>query len=313
MRVFAFSFFIILSFSGFSQNKYSKEISLLSDNDLYTSVYRDRYYTNGLFLTYRTVSEKEQNNVIKKIHKFQLGHMIYTPIKATLEFAAAHDRPFAGYFYGEYGISRFYKSENILSTDLQVGMIGPNANAKGLQNFMHSIYNYPESKGWKYQIHNAFAMNLNIKYLKYFSKISTSNFDISSYNLLKIGTVFTNASSGIYSRIGFKKLQNLSNSVAFNSNLNKTGGDFSESFLFFKPLLNYTLYDATIQGSFFNDSSPVTFDLKPFHFSLELGYRYYRNRFLYGYTYYFHTKKLKSSRVTKNNTYGSVYIGYYFN
>lgn len=314
MRFFYLLLFFSLSFYSFSQNSFSKEFSLLTDNDLYTSTYRDRYYTNGLFLNYRTLSKVKNEKIAKKIHTFQIGHMMFTPIKATLPFASTHDRPFAGYFYAEYGQSRYYNSQNVLITNLQVGVIGPNAKGKSLQNFIHQIYNYPEATGWKHQIKNALALNLNTTYIKHFSKASSSHFDFNSYNELKFGTVFTSLSTGIYSRIGIKKLQPLHNSVAFNSNLNDTSNtSYSESFFYIKPMLNYTLYDATIQGSFLNKTSPVTFEVKQIVFSLELGFKYYYRRFLYGYTFHYHTKKLKSSRASKSNTYGGIYLGYYFN
>lgn len=285
----------------------------MSDNDLYTSLYRDGYYTNGLFLTYRTVSNSDTKNLAKKIYSYQVGHMMYTSAKATIESANLHDRPFAGYFFGEFGISRFYNSNSIIITNLQIGVLGPNAKGQELQNFMHSIYNYPEAKGWKHQIHNAFALNLNSKFIKYLPKLSSSSIDISSYNSLKIGTIFTDISTGLYTRIGFKKLQELSNSVAFNSNLNTIGQNFSESFVFVKPMLNYIFYDATIQGSFLNETSPVTYKVNPITFSLELGYLYSHKRISFGYTFIFHTKKLKSVKVPNSNTYGSIYFGYYFN
>jgi len=313
MRIIAFLFFSCVSFFCVAQNTYSKEISLISDNDLYTSVYRDRYYTNGLFLTYRVVKNETTNNLPKKIYKFQTGHMMFTAVKSTLPFASTHDRPFAGYLYGGFGISRFYPSNNILITDYEIGIIGPDAKGEELQTFMHDVYNYPKPLGWKHQIQNAFAINFNARYLHYFAKISSNTLDFSSFNTLKAGTVFTSISSGVYSRFGLKTLQPFSNSVAFHSNLNTSFQSNSESFIFVKPMLNYTLYDATVEGSFLNKTSAVTFDVMPFHFSLELGYRYYRKRFLYGYTYSYHTKKLKSLKASKSNSYGSIYIGYYFN
>ena len=79
-------------------------------------------------------------------------------------------------------------------------------------------------------------------------------------------------------------------SVAFHSNLNKGTYGSIESFVFIKPTLTFANYDATIQGSFLNTNSPVTYEIKPVYFSLELGYRYYKRRFLYGYTYHFQTK-----------------------
>ena len=103
MRLIIFFCFFCLSFFCVSQNSHSKELSLLSDNDLYTSLYRDGYYTNGLFLTYRTVSNSDTKNLAKKIYSYQVGHMMYTSAKATIESANLHDRPFAGYFFGEFG------------------------------------------------------------------------------------------------------------------------------------------------------------------------------------------------------------------
>ena len=313
MRFFVFFSFISITFLSTAQNNYSKEISLISENDLYTSIIRDGYYTNGLFLTYRPIKNDITIDLPKKIYKFQLGQLMFTPSRSTLITASSQDRPFAGYLYANFGISRFYKSNNIFTTDLEVGAIGPNGMGEELQTFIHTIYNFPKPLGWKYQIKNAFAINFNASYLHYFSKISSNIVDISSYNSLKVGTIFTNFSTGFYSRIGFNNLQSFFNSVAFNSNLNTTSVSQKESFVFVKPMLNYIIYDATIQGSFLNKSSPVTFDVMPFYFSLELGYRYYRKRFLYGYTYTYHTKKLKSLRASKTNSYGSIYIGYYFN
>ena len=184
---------------------------------------------------------------------------MFTASKSTLQFASLNDRPFAGYLYGGIGISRFYKSNNLFSTDIEMGVIGPNAKGEELQNFMHNIYNYPELLGWKHQIQNAFALNFTASYLYYFPKMSSNTLDISSFNLLKAGTVFTSLSSGIYARIGVKNLQPFSNSVAFNSNLNTNSSAKSESFVFIKPMLNYTLYDATIEGSFSKYKQPSYF------------------------------------------------------
>lgn len=313
MRILILVAFLSVSFLSFSQYNFSKEISLLSDNDLYTSVYRDRYYTNGLFFTYRNVTDAKNKSIAKRIHEYQIGHMMYTPIKATLPFANLHDRPFAAYFYGSYGFTNFYKSQNLFQINVEIGAIGPNAKGQELQDFMHSIYNYPKAEGWKHQIHNAFALNLNMSYLHNFKKISSSAFDVSSYSSFKIGTIFTNLTTGIYSRIGIKELQKISNSVAFHSNLNTNSKSYKESFIYIKPTITYAVYDATIQGSFLSTNSPVTYELKPFYFTLELGYKFYKKRFTYGYSYFYHTKKLKSIRATKTNTYGSVYVGYYFN
>ncbi|NVK53658.1 MAG: lipid A deacylase LpxR family protein [Flavobacteriaceae bacterium] len=287
----------------------------MNDNDLYTSVYRDRYYTNGLFLNIRMLSKNNSNNTkTKKIHSLSLGHMMYTPKKTTIAIASLHDRPFAGYLFTRYKQDRYYKNQHIFTFDVEVGIIGEAARAKELQDFIHSIYDYPKVEGWKHQIKNAFGLNASASFLNYFSKISNSTLDISSLSSLKAGTIFTGISTGFYSRFGLKKLQHFSNSIAFNAALSNSEAKKSESFFFLKPMLHYTLYDATIQGSFLNTGSTVTYELAPIYFSFELGYMYTSGkRFNYGYTYHFHTKKLKSTNVTNTNSYGSIFIGYNFN
>lgn len=315
MRLASFLILFFIPFFCVSQNSFSKEFSLLSDNDLYTSLYRDRYYTNGLFLNFKTVSENSiTKKKIKKTHKFSIGHMLFTPKRASISITSLQDRPFAGYLFAGYAQHIFFNNQNILIINSQIGFIGEKAKGEEVQNFIHSIYNYPKVSGWKHQIKNAFALNLNISFLKYFSKISNTILDFSSFNELKIGTIFTSISTGFYSRFGLKDLQHFSNSIAFGSALSKSEIKKSESFIFCKPMIHYTIYDATIQGSFLNTTSPVTFELKPIYFSLELGYKYSSGkRFNYGYTYHFHTKKLESVNATKTNSYGSIFIGYNFN
>ena len=313
MRTLFIIFIMQLSFTSVAQHNFSKEFSLVSDNDLYTSIVRDRYYTNGLFLTYRTVKNDGSKYNPKKIKQYQIGQLMYTSVNPNLTNASLQDRPFAGYLYGSYGLNWYYHTNTILATELQIGVIGPSAKGYELQNFLHGLYNYPKPMGWRHQINNAFALNLNIKYLHNFSEISNHYFDFSSYNNLKAGTIFTSLSSGLYSRVGLKKLQPFTNSVAFNSNLNHTAKSYDESFLFIKPMLSYALYDATIEGSFLNNSNPVVFNVMPFYFLLEIGYRFYKKHFSYGYTYTYHTQKAKSLNITKSNNYGSIYVGYYFN
>ena len=313
MRILLLIAFLASCFFSYSQQGFSKEISIVSDNDLYTSAYRDRYYTNGLFIKYRILGSSKNQKIAKRTYSYSIGHMMYTPYKATLPFASLHDRPFAAYLFSSFEFNNFYYSQNIFKVELQLGVIGPNAKGEALQNFIHSIYNYPDAVGWKHQIHNAFALNLNATYLYNLTKLNSSHFDLNTISTAKLGTVFTNFSTGLYSRIGFKELQPLYNSVAFHSNLNKETKSYTESFAYIKPIITYANYDATIQGSFLNTDSPVTYEIKPIYFTLELGYRFYKRRFLYGYSYYFQTKKIKSTRVTNTNSYGSIYIGYYFN
>ena len=142
---------------------------------------------------------------------------------------------------------------------------------------------------------------------------SSNHFDISWVNSLKIGTVYTNISTGFYSRIGFKPLQKIINSIAFNTSLNNEETNFfreAESFFYIKPTLRYALYDATLQGSFLNKNSPVTKELVPLVFNIELGLRFTVNRVNFGYVFIYNTSKSKGLRYDYGNKYGSLVINY---
>ncbi|CAL2105120.1 lipid A 3-O-deacylase [Tenacibaculum sp. 190524A02b] len=310
--------FLLCLFSTltFSQRKYAKEFNFSNDNDLYISTYQDRYYTNGMFFTYRYLSKKNNFKAEKKIYEFALNHKMYTPFKATVESHLLHDRPFASYLYGSFGINNFYKNNSFIKFSGEIGVVGPSALGADLQHVIHSIYGFREATGWNYQIANALGLNFKGNYTKLLTNEKNSLFDISWINTANAGTVFTNVSTGLFSRIGFKPLQKLINSIAFNSNLNNKYSNYNneiESFIYLKPSIRYSIYDATIQGSFLNTKSPITFKLKPIVFSTELGFQFTSNRFNFRYAIHYHTKKLQSIQVPSGNFYGNIQINYLFN
>jgi hypothetical protein len=308
--------FFLISVSSRAQQKFSKQFSFVNDNDLFVSKVKDRYYTNGMFFAFRNLAKNENEKLEKKIYEWQLVHLMYTPHKSTVIDVDEHDRPFASYLYASFGINKVYKSQQILKTSIQLGVIGPAALGKNLQNFIHDIYGFDRPLGWKYQIRNAVGLNFNGYYAKSLSVDKRNLTDINLISSLRIGTVFTDASAGLYGRIGFKPLQKMSNSIAFNSNLNNNSTPNVrgiESMLYYKGTLSYILYDATIQGSFLNTSSPVTYEINPVRFDLELGLLFTANRVNFGYSYHFYTNKQKGLLYSRGNSYGSIRIGYLFN
>ena len=313
MKYFIFTLLLFVSSITISQEKFSEEISFITDNDLYVSTVRDRYYTSGIFLAYRYLSNNKKESLEKRILEWKLGHEMYTPNKAVVYNINQHDRPFAGYLYGSFGISRVYKKPQILNTSIQIGAIGSNSYAEELQEFIHDIYGFNKAVGWEYQIKNAFALNFNAEYLKTILNTERNLFDITWTNELNLGTVYTNLSTGINARIGFKPLQKISNSIAFNTSLNnEQNNSFREveSFLYIKPMLRYAIYDATLQGSFLNNTSLVTKELVPIVLDIELGLKFTVNRFNFGYTFIYNTNKSKDLRYTYGHKYGSIIINY---
>lgn len=309
-----FYFFVFLIPTIFcAQEKFSKEITLLTENDLYVSTTRDRYYTNGLFLSYRYLAKNTSDKLEKRIFEWQLGHEMYNPNRPTVTTIAQHDRPFAAYLYGSFGVSRVYKNQRILNTSIQIGTIGPNAFGEEMQDFVHSLYGFNDVTGWKYQIANAFGINLNAEYYHFITKSESDGFDLTWVNKGRIGTVYSDISTGVLARFGFKPLTNMLNSIAFGSHLNNDDTQFTrqvESYFFIQPMLRYAFYDATLQGSFLNDNSMVTKELVPLVFDVAIGVNFTARRFNFGYTFNYNTSKSEGLRFTYGNKYGSIHVNY---
>ncbi len=316
MKKFTPLLFFLLALVSYSQQKFTKQLRIQSDNDLYVSMHQDRYYTNGLFLNYRFLGNTKHPKVSKKIFSVTVGHKMYTPFKSIVQTMYEHDRPFAAYLYGGFGVDYFFKNNTVLSTSTHLGVIGPAALGWELQNLIHDMYGFDDAIGWRYQIQNALGLQLQTTYINPLTDDNATLFDINWLSKVRLGTVFTDISTGFYSRIGLKPLQKLVNSIAFSGNLNSQNSSFSneiESFIFIHPSLHYVGYDATIQGSFLNDQSLVTYDVIPLKFTLELGLRFTYKRMHFGYTYCYHTKKLNSTQVPGGNNYGSLLVNYLFN
>ncbi|MDP5105897.1 MAG: lipid A deacylase LpxR family protein [Polaribacter sp.] len=305
--------FILFCCSILSQEKFSKEISFITENDLYVSTKKDRYYTNGVFLSYRYLSKTKKDNQEKRILEWQIGHEMYSPYKAIVQSINEHDRPFASYLFGSFGVHRVYKNDKIFNTTFQIGVIGPNAFGKELQDFIHDLYGFRKATGWEYQIKNALGLNLNTEYAQFLVKDSSNQFDITWVNAAKLGTIYTNISSGFYARVGLKPLVSIVNSMAFKTNLNNETTNFHreiESFFYIKPIIRYTFYDATLQGSFLNTSSLVTKELVPLVFHIEAGLNFTNNRYNFGYVFHFSSNTSKELRNVNGNIYGTIFINY---
>jgi len=305
--------FLLLSSVIFSQEKFSKEFSILSDNDLYVSLYNDRYYTNALFLSYKYLSAKKSEKLHKKIIEWQIGHEMYSPYKAVVSNVFLHDRPFAAYLYGSFSYDLVYKNHQNLKTEIQLGLIGKHAFGRELQNFVHDIYGFERAVGWDFQIKDALALNFNADYINHIGMNSTEYVDFNVIGKARVGTVYTDLAVGFVSRFGLIKLTDIANSIAFRTNINDGNTDFSrelEAFVYVKPMVHGVLYDATLQGSFLNTGSPVTKNPYAVKFELEVGLQFTLNRVNFGYIINYQTNKTDNLNFNTGNTFGRISLAY---
>lgn len=298
---------------AFGQAK-TTEIGFITDNDLYTSSKNDMYYTNGLELFYRFLSKNDNPKINKKITEFRIGQYIYNPRFINAEAVTINDRPFTGYLFAEAGRSFFYQSESVLKTDFQVGFMGPNALGKETQESFHHIIGYKEVFGWENQLHNAFAVQAHVMYSKKMFPAKHNDFiDLHFQSEANVGTIFDGVSTGFLTRIGFKKLLPIYDSNLHDASVSSIPQyNIREFYFYAMPSVNYQFYDATIQGSMFSNTSPLTFELEPLRFNAEFGLKYRHNNFNMSYSFIYRGRELRDPETNTNSGYfyGSIRFGY---
>ncbi len=291
-----------------AQNQKAFELGVQLDNDSFTSLYNDFYYTNGTFVFANYLSRKS-TAATKIIRGFKIGQQIYNPRWVKSDFPEDHNRPYAGYLYGEYSVTKRYASNAVLGMSFQLGIVGPDSQAEEFQKGLHSSFGFGEIIGWEYQIKNTVAIQYGILYSKpIFTKATTPKIDCHLYSESTVGTAFTGTNIGILSRVSLSK----SLTAMHDSNFYKgLGTAKKELYFFILPKINLQLYDATIQGSLFNKDSPVTFSLKPLRFKAEAGFKWKYNRFNLSYVFNYTTDEIKNSSAT-GFYYGAITSSYGF-
>lgn len=309
-RYFAIAALLCFAFSWGQQ---PVEIGLISDNDLYSSPINDQYYTNGLEFFYRYLGKRSDGKVAKKITEFRIGQYIYNPQSVRAGDINVNDRPFAGYLFAEVGINTFYTSESVLKINLQAGVVGPESYAEQFQEGLHKLFGYPTVKGWQYQITTIPVVQLQGVYSrKIFRETYKEKVDFHLQAEANAGTIWTGISIGPVARISLRGLLVPMYESSLHGATLSRDRDYKNKrdlFLYLNPSVQYQNHDATIEGSPFNDDSPVTFPLIHFRFNAEGGIKYRRDRWNFSYSVHYRGKELSNNVIT-GFYYGSIQLGY---
>jgi lipid A 3-O-deacylase len=306
--------FLVLVASESHAQAFKNEFGFKSENDSYLAQGSDRYYTNGLFLNFRSAFDqsKLKDGLEKKIYEISVGQKMYNPISGYAPDPTMHDRPFAGYLYVGGALSWLKTNESILKLSTEIGTIGPSSLAEDGQELLHNTVGFYELAGWEYQIRDEVALNFSLQYTRLLHRLVDNAADISFEGYANAGTTFSGAGAGVLLRAG--AINQLFNSSYTNSsvghNSNTKGLVRRETFFYAKPQLNFVAYDATVQGSMFKTNSPITFDVKPIVFAQQLGFNYSSQRFTFDFGIIFKTKEVESR--AKAHQWGAVSMYYRF-
>jgi lipid A 3-O-deacylase len=305
--------------NAFAQT-HRNEIGFETDDDSYLAQGYDRYYTAGTFFFFRHALKPDSaHHQQNKVLGFEIGQKLFTPQSGSINYTGVDDpryidRPFAAYLYAGANLNLLYKDESNLKLGAQIGVVGPAALGRPIQDFIHNTFGLYHPSGWEYQVDNDFEVNLSANYNRLLARGDWADISLTSY--ANLGNGFTGAGVGPLIRLGnFNQLFNSEStqSTAINSRNFKPLHDH-ELFFYYQPQLNFVAYDATVQGSLFSKRSATSIEVtrspEPVVFSNQLGVGYSGKRLVIDFAVIFHTKDVKT--MTQSDDWGDVTLLYRF-
>jgi len=309
----SFSIFLFLTFvqlCSFGQKKNQNELGFVSDNDLYVSLFLDGYYTNGLKIFFKTATLK---NNTKYIHRFSVGQNIYNAYKHNVPNLSEQDRPYAGYAFIAYSKTKTFKNR-LFGYEVSFGFTGKNTKAREAQNFIHKLYNIEETEGWKFQIKQQFEPRITLTYIHNIYHQENSIIQASSIHKINLGTIFSNATTGIAFKLKNENYKNtpISNSIFYGTALNTENKTWiKENFFGVKSYVIYQFLDKTVTGNIYYNNLNKTFDIKPWVWHTDFGYYWNLKHWNISYHQIFHTNNVQDMRKSWIR-YGTIALSYKF-
>jgi hypothetical protein len=158
----------------------TSRITALEENDsvLFDS---DKYYTQGLEFAYLGPDVAPDSawigpfdalgdlgpfdatgaGQVSRRYEVLLGQSIFTPKDTAREDPDADDRPYAGWLYGGVGLLQDTDRRRLDHLELLLGVVGPDAFGKAVQNDYHQFIGIDKSRGWDEQLHNESGLMLS--------------------------------------------------------------------------------------------------------------------------------------------------------
>lgn len=261
-------FFIINVHS--KENNFLQNISLTYEND---SVYgKDRYYTNGIQLSFLSRNFDLLNNNLKFYnYSFGVGQKIFTARDIEIEFPEKNDRPYAGYLYFYLNKNFFYKNNIVNLFGFSIGTTGKNSLAEEAQKSIHNLIGSPEPMGWKTQIDNELLFMFTYSHIRelYNVKFDKNNFNILSKSTINLGTPYTNIKQYFEFRYGLDVFGDFSSYKISNDTIGFVNNNDFNYYVFGGVGLNGVFYDTFLDGNIGDRRKEV--NKKPFVYEISAG------------------------------------------
>jgi hypothetical protein len=234
-------------------------ISIWEENDKFAIKNKDRYYTQGLRISYQ-----------EDPHTFwSLTQEINTPSDTSNPNPPDTELPYSAALYLTYGygkiLDRGGKKDCLFIIEGDLGVIGPSALGETIQNRFHDLIGTPTTDGWGTQVPNEIVLNVDIEFRRrfLFDQSGLGLRDLITRGALQLGTMRTEAIFGAQFRWGVGFEQNwgqtfIRHGSAYNPHFSDAGlGKFS-SWFFADAQVEVVMRNYATDGTNFRESRSVT-------------------------------------------------------
>ena len=137
---------------------------------------------------------------------FAIGQNIYTPEDIETTALVPDDRPYAGWLYSSLAVhTQTYGRLDVFEVSL--GVVGPSALGRQIQNGWHKIIGVDEVKGWDNQLRDEPGIIIAYEHRRRFKTANSTagwGADLIPHVGVSLGNVDTHLSGGAQARIGWR-------------------------------------------------------------------------------------------------------------
>ncbi len=231
------------------------------DNDFFSAT--DRYYTQGirLSLAHSAIRHSpfsyallKMPNATRYSYILHLEQDVFTPVSIRYNGGAVYygERPFTAVAFLSHTLRSLRSDKKLaLSTQLDLGILGPEALGEEEQKGIHKALNNIEPLGWENQLATDVVVNYRARIER--GLISEQHVELNGLANLRVGTLYDDLNAGFFFRAG-----------TFHPWFASSGfdkGNPGRKFRFWfqgSASVKAVAYNATLQGGAFNKNSIYT-------------------------------------------------------
>ncbi len=299
-------------------------VNLRVDNDIFGGAHQDQGYTNGAMFTLVSPNLQDytedpclprlarwMNRHLQPLHPqefkqqnmiFNFGQALYTPTDGSRSDLIGDDRPYAAALLVNFGYNA-RSDDHLHTTQLALGMIGPAAQGKQVQDAVHRMLGDEKFLGWHNQLHNEPVFKLLHERMQRWPSTNAQGWgwDAVGHWGGAVGNLATYANAGAEVRFGWKLPDDFGSSpmrpAGENTAPTRRGRDDGWAWhMFATSDARWVLRDITLDGNTFRSSHSV--DKRSFVGDIGYGVAVMHGRWKFALARYHRTREFEGQRQT---------------